>query len=547
MTERLKIPSDVAEWCDSSPWLVWEDRGTSLEKSVLSVPIRHPELSRGRDILGRPRLIIPLSHRHERPYVKLDDIAILKVPHIDEQGKLCLFKDEEELDYFSRTEQLSKILKRFIDIFIPAWEGGHLDQHFYDEPENYWHVYVQLYPVKKMRKRANLTAYLLSRRGKKSLRYDSYYLENLGFLCSTQTNFKTRFLSSIKSTRYKCSVFEVPIFSAFLPSDYPTSLDQLKAICRAAAGAKETQRFFHGGKPNVAKLVVFRSPTCDYGYYLPAESKLKVINPIVCERADPDWLFGRYQEFNLKSYEKSKIALIGAGSLGSHILHILAHSGIGEIHLIDSDIFMPANIGRHMLGVTSLGKAKAIQLSTLIGRDIPSCEIIPLYESVQSWLKRTDISKFDLIVDVTGERTVREVLAAKRIVQHVPLITAWMEPYITAAHVAIFHDQISWHVDGLNLWHEAHAFTGWPEDYLLSEPGCSSRFSPYTTDQLSFAAGITAEECLLALTHSPMNYVKIKSWVRGEEYSKNQKHAAERRDWAILPKNIDAAIITRQF
>jgi hypothetical protein len=122
-----------------------------------------------------------------------------------------------------------------------------------------------------------------------------------------------------------------------------------------------------------------------------------------------------------------------------------------------------------------------------------------------------------------------------------------MEPFITAAHVVIFYDQTKWNINGLNLWNEAHAFEGWPKDYLLSEPGCSSRFAPYTLDQLSLAAGITAEECLSALSNKPTDQVKIKSWVRGHVYTSIQKYIAERRNWAILPNNIDGAIITRQF
>lgn len=547
MTESFQTQAEIAEWCLSSPWLAWDSRKVDSTRGYLSIPIRHPKLSQPRDILGQPQLVVPSGDDHVRPYVKLAHTAILKVPHLDEEGKLCLFADEEELDYFSRTEQLSKVVDRFIDVFIPNWESGNLDEHFYDEPENYWRIYTNRHPTKKSEKPQNLTAYLLSRRENKFVQYDSYRLEDLGVVCSRESNFKTRFLESIKSTRHKCNILEVPIFCSFQPSHYPSTLEKLKAICRAAIGIKETQKFFNGKNFSVARLIVLRAPNCDYGYYLPAEGKLKVMRPIICEKTDPDWLFGRYEDLNIVNYTNSKIALIGAGSLGSHILHILTHSGVGEIHLIDSDIFKPANIGRHTLGIKSLGKSKASQLSSVKGADTPNCKLVPEHCSAQKWLKQTDISKFNLIIDATGERTVRELIATKRSTQHVTLVTAWMEPFITAAHVVIFYDQTKWNINGLNLWNEAHAFEGWPKDYLLSEPGCSSRFAPYTLDQLSLAAGITAEECLSALSNKPTDQVKIKSWVRGHAYTSIQKYIAERRNWATLPNNIDGAIITRQF
>lgn len=547
MTETYHTQAEIAEWCSASPWLDWENRQVVSTKDYLSIPLCHPRLSASRDILGQARLIIPSGDKYARPYVRLAQTAILKVPHLDEEGKLCLFSDEEELDYFSKSEQLSKIVTRFIEVFIPNWESGNLDEHFYDEPENYWRIHTNRYPTSESDKPQILTAYLLSRREKKFAQYNSYRFETFGIVCSKDSAFKTRILKSLKPTRHKCTVLEVPIFSAFKPIDYPSSMEQLKTICRVAIGSRNTQKFFTNKNSSIPKLVVLRSPNCDYGYFLSTEGRLKVVRPITCERTDPEWIFGRYKNLDTITYSNSKIALIGAGSLGSHILHILAHSGVGEIHLIDPDIFKPANIGRHTLGICSLGKSKVRQLSLLKGVDIPTCKLVPEHCTAQTWLKQADISKFNLIIDATGERTVRELLAAKRSIQSVTLVTTWMEPFITAAHSITFYGQTQWSTERLDYWNEAHAFEGWPADYLLSEPGCSSRFAPYTLDQLSLAAGIAAEECLSALSNKQKTQVKITSWVRGNSFASSQKHQAERRDWALLANNIDGAKITRLF
>lgn len=64
-----------------------------------------------------------------------------------------------------------------------------------------------------------------------------------------------------------------------------------------------------------------------------------------------------------------KIALIGAGTLGSNLANILIRNGSGlpnteaTLVIIDNDIFEPENFSRHHLGLNYVGLPKAAALA----------------------------------------------------------------------------------------------------------------------------------------------------------------------------------------
>lgn len=71
-------------------------------------------------------------------------------------------------------------------------------------------------------------------------------------------------------------------------------------------------------------------------------------------------------------YGNERIALIGVGAIGSHILNNFLREGYGKWTLIDNDYFWPHNIARHVLTSRDIGYRKAeslAALSTLIQND----------------------------------------------------------------------------------------------------------------------------------------------------------------------------------
>ena len=71
----------------------------------------------------------------------------------------------------------------------------------------------------------------------------------------------------------------------------------------------------------------------------------------------------------------SRIALIGAGSLGSMIANSLIRGGVTDLCIFDSDSFGIGNIARHHLRACDAGADKAATLAAVLNATSPVAEV----------------------------------------------------------------------------------------------------------------------------------------------------------------------------
>ncbi len=70
--------------------------------------------------------------------------------------------------------------------------------------------------------------------------------------------------------------------------------------------------------------------------------------------------FNTFSRSDQEALSKSHISIIGLGGLGGGVCEMLARTGIGELTLIDGDIFEPSNLNRQILSTEKLiGTPKA--------------------------------------------------------------------------------------------------------------------------------------------------------------------------------------------
>ena len=109
--------------------------------------------------------------------------------------------------------------------------------------------------------------------------------------------------------------------------------------------------------------------------------------------------------------QEYSIALIGCGTIGSHLARMLVQSGAGakeKLTLFDNQILSAGNIGRHLLNFSDIGKNKAKATKTELERFHPDLKVFAINDSA---LTRWDLLKrHDLIVDATGEWNVQSAL-----------------------------------------------------------------------------------------------------------------------------------------
>jgi hypothetical protein len=124
-----------------------------------------------------------------------------------------------------------------------------------------------------------------------------------------------------------------------------------------------------------------------------------------------------------------RVALVGCGTIGGFLAELLVKAGAGldggELLLIDSDILMPQNVGRHRLGLNYALKNKAAALKTELSAGAPTANLRDLPVKVQE----AELGALDLLIDATGEEALSALLTRQFTDSgvFVPTLTTWVE------------------------------------------------------------------------------------------------------------------------
>lgn len=126
-----------------------------------------------------------------------------------------------------------------------------------------------------------------------------------------------------------------------------------------------------------------------------------------------------------------QVAVVGMGSVGSKVAEILLRSGISRLVLVDGDVFLPANLERHILDWRDVGFRKAMAVRRRL-LHIMAGAIIEVIASNLDWQRsaRTHaghidmIAGCDLIVDVTGDAPTALMLGALAAENDKPFVSA---------------------------------------------------------------------------------------------------------------------------
>ena len=106
----------------------------------------------------------------------------------------------------------------------------------------------------------------------------------------------------------------------------------------------------------------------------------------------------------MKTLSGISIAMVGCGTIGSHLAKFLVQSGVGSnapLMLIDRQLLASGNIGRHYLGSSRIGEAKASALKDELKRFHPQADVHSrIDDATDVW---EEIKAADLIIDATGE------------------------------------------------------------------------------------------------------------------------------------------------
>ncbi len=119
----------------------------------------------------------------------------------------------------------------------------------------------------------------------------------------------------------------------------------------------------------------------------------------------------------------SRVAVIGAGGLGGHVLTLLARTGIGGLVVADPQEFEETNLNRQSFATTkSMGKNKAETAARMIEAINPAVEVYPFREALTHLNAAGILSGVRVAVDAMDNIGGRRILQAAAKQMGIPLV-----------------------------------------------------------------------------------------------------------------------------
>ncbi len=236
------------------------------------------------------------------------------------------------------------------------------------------------------------------------------------------------------------------------------------------------------------------------------------------DRADAPWIHGRGQDRRSRSLGNKSVTVFGAGSVGSFVTQDLARSGVGHINIVDYDKLAWANVGRHVLGASSLGKNKAIDLSRVLRVEFPHHLFSGWDISALSVLDEEieELLNVDLIVSAMGNWSAENALNHwhLRHRQSLNLIYGWTEDHALAGSATVISNEGGCLACGIDrIGNLIQPLTTWPSiRELQTEPSCADHYRPYGAIELANITNMISRVVVDELV-SPSTEGYRKNWI----------------------------------
>ena len=159
---------------------------------------------------------------------------------------------------------------------------------------------------------------------------------------------------------------------------------------------------------------------------------------------------GRYER-NIPALSKAecsllqtkKVAVIGCGGLGGHLVELLSRVGIGGIRTVDGDVFDESNLNRQLLAEEALlGTSKAEAAANRI-RSINSgvkAEVVPVFLDEENAADL--IAGCDAVMDALDNIPARRILAKACADAGIPYIYGAISGWVAQAAVCLPGDDL---------------------------------------------------------------------------------------------------------
>lgn len=154
-------------------------------------------------------------------------------------------------------------------------------------------------------------------------------------------------------------------------------------------------------------------------------------------RTQRQLLLPEFGESTQQRLRDCKVAVIGAGGLGSPVISYLAAAGIGSLTVIDDDVVELSNLHRQILhSVERIGEPKTASAVAAVARLAPECAVTEIRERLTEANAVELLSDIDIIVDGSDSFETRFVVHAAAVTLSVPVV--WGAVLRWDAQVTVF-------------------------------------------------------------------------------------------------------------
>ncbi len=129
---------------------------------------------------------------------------------------------------------------------------------------------------------------------------------------------------------------------------------------------------------------------------------------------------------NIKRLANAHVAVFGLGGVGGYAVEGLARGGVGELTLIDCDIFSETNLNRQLYATTeTVGRPKTEVTKERVSVIAPECKVhtVDLFYTPEN-ADKIDLSQFDYIIDAIDTMTSKIHLICQATEQKIPIISS---------------------------------------------------------------------------------------------------------------------------
>ena len=122
---------------------------------------------------------------------------------------------------------------------------------------------------------------------------------------------------------------------------------------------------------------------------------------------------------------QAKVAVVGAGGLGGHVIELLARLGLGNLTVIDGDCFDETNLNRQLLAsMQTMGVNKATAAAARVAAINPEVRISPFPCRLTEENAGELLAGADVIVDALDNYSSRRILLAAARQLQIPVVYA---------------------------------------------------------------------------------------------------------------------------